>query len=456
MIRNMKSALVAVAMLLPAVSATAQNTYSGYFTDGYMYRHQMNPAIANEQGYFAMPALGNMNFALRGNTALSDVLYNVNGKTTTFLNPGVSAAEFLDNINDKNKLGFDLKMQILSLGFKGFKGYNTFGINLRTNVGMMLPGELFRFAKEGVANKTYDISDMNVHADAYVEVALGHSHQINKNLRIGATLKFLVGGGNVDAKFNKAQLTLGENNWTAITDAEVQASVKGLTYMTERNSDTGHEYVNDLDVESPGPNGFGFAVDLGAEYRLNDDWKFSAALLDLGFINWKNNMVASTNGEKTFETNKYLFNIDDNEPNNFEDELDKMVNDLSRLYELENNGDAGSRSKMLGATLNLGAEYSLPAYRKLTFGLLNTTRFQGDFTWTEFRLSANCAPTNIFSVGVNVAAGTYGTAFGWMFNFHPDGFNLFFGMDRTIGELAKQGVPMSGNASFNIGLNFPF
>ena len=29
-------------------------------------------------------------------------------------------------------------------------------------------------------------------------------------------------------------------------------------------------------------------------------------------------------------------------------------------------------------------------------------------------------------------------------------------MDHTLGKLAKPGVPLNSNASFNVGLNFPF
>lgn len=117
---NIKStiALSASALMLSSSVAMAQNTNSGYFTDGYLYRHELNPAFGNSQNYVAMPALGNMNVAMRGNLALSDVLYNVDGKTTTFLNPNVTASEFLGNIGEKNRLATDLKLEILSAGFK--------------------------------------------------------------------------------------------------------------------------------------------------------------------------------------------------------------------------------------------------------------------------------------------------------------------------------------------------
>jgi hypothetical protein len=39
---------------------------------------------------------------------------------------------------------------------------------------------------------------------------------------------------------------------------------------------------------------------------------------------------------------------------------------------------------------------------------------------------------------------------------HPKGFNMFIGMDHTLGKLAKQGIPLSSNAEFSMGINFPF
>ena len=95
-------------------------------------------------------------------------------------------------------------------------------------------------------------------------------------------------------------------------------------------------------------------------------------------------------------------------------------------------------------------------YRRLTFGLLNTTRLAGEFTTTDFRVSANVAPCKIFSCGANIGGGTYGFNFGWLMNLHVTGFNLFLGMDHTPGKLAKQGVPLSSNGSVNLGMNFLF
>ena len=81
-----------------AVSAAplaAQNTYSGYFLDNYTYRFQMNPAYGNESNFVGFPGLGNVNVGMQGNLHLSNVLFNIDGKTCLFTNPGISTEEVM-------------------------------------------------------------------------------------------------------------------------------------------------------------------------------------------------------------------------------------------------------------------------------------------------------------------------------------------------------------------------
>ena len=459
--KNIKSFIAVAVLGVASTAATAQNLNSGYFNDGYLYRHDLNPAFGNDQKYVAFPALGNFNLGLRSNLGVDNILYNVNGRTVLFLHPDVSDSQFLSGINDKNRIGETLKLQLFGTGFKAFGGYNTIEINARQNLNVDLPGSLLRLAKEGLQNKTYDISDFSAHADAYAELAFGHSRQIDDKLRVGAKVKVLLGVGNVDANFNKASLTLGENEWSGVTNAEIQANLKSMAFLTEttergpKGQKTPHTYVNDIDIDSWGIAGFGLGFDLGAEYKLDQNWSFSAALLDLGFIGYSNNYVASTNGDHEIHTGKYLFNLDDDADNSFERECDRLVEDLSALYELQDNGNTGGRTKALAATMNLGVQYTPDFYKKLTIGLMNSTRM-GKYGWTEFRLSANVSPVKAFSASATFAAGTFGTSFGWLLNAHPTGFNLFLGMDHTLGNLAKQGVPLSGKADVHLGINIPF
>lgn len=458
---NAKTILVAATLVLP-ICAAAQNSRSGYFLDDYTYRYQMNPAYGNSTNFVSMPALGNFNFGINGSLGLSDVLYNVNGRTVTFLNPGVSTAEVLSNIKDMNRIDVNARINILSGGFKAFGGYNTITLGTRVNVGLKIPGTAFSLLKEGISNNHYQIANLKGQGNAFAELGFGHSRDIMPGLRVGANLKFLFGAGNFNLDLRKADLTLGTDDWQIESEGEVNVNLKGFRYKTETRKDSpdgSHRtYVNGAKVDGAGLGGFGLALDLGAVYtpEVLPDLEFSLAFQDLGFISWSNNVLATTNGVKTFNTDKYTFNVDDNAANSFDNEFDILKDDLYRLYELDNAGDTGGKVTGIGATMNVGVLYTLPYYRALKFGLLNTTRFQGNFTWTDFRLSANIMPCKVFDASVNMSAGTFGIGFGWLANVHCTGFNFFLGMDHTFGKLAKQGVPLNSNADFNLGINYLF
>ncbi len=462
------SRIAALALMLASVNTMAQDLESAFFADGYLYRHEMNPAIENSQNYVSMLLLGNLNFSMSGNLGIRDVMFHKNGNLMLFTNPQVDAKEFLNGIPGKSKINESNRINIMGAGFKAWGGYNTIGINIRTNVNVAVPKSLFELAKNGLTNQTYDIGGYGAHADGYAEVALGHSRKINDHWRVGGKVKFLVGAGRIDANVNDATLTLGPDGYVAQVDAELSSNIKGLEFKTKASEHYKYvtlddnslkrelrgDYLNGFELKSFRPNGFGVAFDLGAEYKINDDWRVLASVLDLGFIAWKNTRRAATNGY--LNTDDRLFNVSNSAGNSFSKEWDRLGDDLASLYQLEDQGDVGGRTTALAATMNIGGEYVFPYYRKLTFGLLNTTRINGKYTWTNFRLSANVAPAKWFSAGVNFGIGTFGPSFGWVLNVHPKGFNLFLGMDHTLGKLSKQGVPLSSNAELSMGLNFPF
>ena len=148
-----KILLTSAIMAGSAASAMAQASYSGYFLENYTHRYQLNPALTDDTGnkYFvAMPVIGNFNVGMQG---------NCNGKTVLFTNPEVSVAEALKGIGDRNKVGLGTSIDILAAGFEAFGGRNVVTLSAEVDANVMVPGSLFRLAKEGVSNKTYDISD---------------------------------------------------------------------------------------------------------------------------------------------------------------------------------------------------------------------------------------------------------------------------------------------------------
>ena len=466
-----------LAMLLAAVcgQVMAQGLNSAYFVDDYKFRHNLNPAFGNEQNYVSLPTLGNINVRMNGNFGLGDVLfdnprYGVDSdkKKTTFMNPYLSTSDALSGFNKgNNRINADMDFTILSAGFKSFGGYNTISIDTRTNIGAVLPYGLFEFARN-TGNRTYDIGDIDVHAQSFVQLAFGHSRDINEKWRVGAKVKFLFGVARADLQMTNMRADLSsEDSWTVSGDAKANVSLKGFSYVEEekeyKQADKGtYKYVNDVDVDGAGLGGFGLAVDLGGVYKINDDFTVSAALVDLGFIGWSNNRQA-VNRQKSFEFSGFhdvaVKDEDANgnaKDNTLDNQTDKYSDQLADFANLSDEGDKGGRTTGIGATLNAGCEYTLPAYRNLKFGLLSSTRINGKYSWTECRVSANVAPLKWIDGGVNFALNSYTASIGWVANFHPKGINLFIGMDHILGKTSKEYIPLSSNMSVNLGLNVAF
>ncbi len=457
---------VAAVMLAVAGGAMAQGLNSAYYTEDYKFRHDMNPAFANSDNYVSIPALGNVNVNVHGNFGYQDVIMDnpmypntSDKKMTTFMNPYISASKALEGFsNGDNRIAGDVGIMLLSGGFSAFGGYNTIELSSKTSFGMSLPYELFEFAKN-IGNKTYNIGDINVHAMSYAELALGHSRQINEKLRVGAKVKFLFGLGRADLKLQNMKADLAPNDkWTVSGQAVADVSMKGFSYVTETDEyndpDRGeYDKVGDVDLDGFGLSGFGMAVDLGAVYQINEDWRVNAAVLDLGFISWSNNMQA-VNRSDMFEFGGFHdISVKDGSGVDIEDQTDKYGDQIADFINLKDNGDQGGRTTGIGATINVGAEYNLPVYRKITFGALSSTRIKGAYTWTEGRLSANWTPLSWIDGGVSFAVNNFTASMGWVLNIHPKGYNFFIGMDHLLGKMSKEYIPLSSNASINLGMS---
>ncbi len=460
--------ILASALAMVGTGAMAQALQSAYFTDDYKFRHSMNPAFGNEQNYVSIPALGNINVNLRGNFGYQDVVFDnpmyphgSDKRLTTFMNPYISAGEALDGFSSgRNRLVGNVGITILSAGFKAFGGYNTIELSSRTSFGMSLPYELFEFAKN-TGNKSYDMGDISMGAMSYVELGLGHSRQINDRLRVGGKFKLLFGLGRADVKLEDMTADLSAaDKWVVSGKATADVSVKGFKFESEMEdynveSNGQYEQVSDFDVDGFGLGGFGIAFDLGAEYKIDEDWTVSAALLDLGFISWKENARAESSGQPfVFDGfHDVAVNSDSQNGTVLEDQTDQLGDDLLDFAHLEDKGESGGRTTGIGATLNLAAQYNLPVYRPITFGFLSSTRINGPYTWTEGRLSANYEPLKWLNGGVNLSVNSFTTSFGWVLNIHPKGYNFFIGMDHILGKVSKEFIPLSSNVSVSLGMS---
>ena len=476
----MKSKIAALMLATAAVLPTAaQELRSTYFMETSNYRHEMNPALLDAP-YMSVPfVLGNLNLGLTGNMGLEKFIYKmqpgwqgygVEGRQyTTFMHPSVDAGQFLGELSDKNRLQMHFKYQLAGVAWRGFGGVNVIEMNLRSNLGMVLPKTLFEFMKTTGAQEDYTIDDLGIRTENYVELGFGHSRKLDDQWTVGAKVKFLFGLGYADMNVNKLNLHMSDDHWDIDGDVKVSASLMSSTLEYEpadknyRDPATGaltnRRRIKGIDEFKAGLSGFGMAVDLGATYKLNDHWTFSAALTDFGFIGWSKAYQASSAGTWTFDgfEDFYAGGVEE-EGKKLDDQLEDLTDDLEEIFSVyEEEKAQKTDTRMLAATVNLGAEYTLPVYRNLRFGALYTGRFAGKYSHHQGQISATIRPLKWLEYTVNVAAGTAGVTSGMVLDLHAKHFNFFIGTDRFMGKLSKQGIPLkNSNASVSLGMSIPF
>ncbi len=458
--------LSAILLLAVSVGASAQSLKSGYFTEGFTYRHQINPAFQPERRYVSFPVLGNMNIGLNGNVGLSTFLYESKKPgydLTTFLSNEVSSETFLSKLKGKNRIGADINMQIFSFGMPMLDGFFTFDLGVHADMRMTMPKDLFVFMKKGMSSDVtrYSLSNIGASANSYVQIAPGYSRKINDKLTVGGKLKFLVGLAQVNAQYDNLDITMSQDRWLIQSQGYIQSAIKGYG-LTFKENEEGYMAIDGFDETTGGmgPTGFGMAIDLGATYQLLDDLQLSASITDIGFMSWKNVTRADAASEFLFDGFEGIVTDEDDpayEGNSIDDQMEQLGDDLEDFFRFRENKSKTKSTKALAATLNIGAEYVFPYYDKLTFAFLSSTRINGKYSSSEGRFYANVAPVNWFEASINYACSSYGSSFGWLLNFHPRGFNFFIGSDTQFFKVSPQFIPVGrANANISFGINFPF
>lgn len=489
-------------MLVCTLSANAQFLRTSYFMEGTHYRQQLNPALTPTKGYFNLPVIGAVN-ATVGSTSLGyqDIIDIIDDGDDFYTKP-----DFMNRLKDNNKLNVNFSTEILSAGWYKGKNFWSFNIGLRTDIGANLTKNMFTFlnemetVEENWRNSNYDISGQQLNINAYTEIGLGLSRQINSRLTVGARVKALLGIGNMELKLNRVAMSANlpseqqinqwssESYWNSMTPsqaaqaaqelkdkfnnyhanltvgAELKSSFKGLELQEEE----GKDYVTDFDFDSGklGIAGYGFGIDLGASYKILDNLTVSASVLDLGFISWSKSStkIASANPDPIdIKGSTYANMVDPNNPNNpntVMNAVNQLQNDAQGYMDRVTNGDVldydmlqlevsdakESRKSRLASILVLGAEYGF-FNNKLAVGVLSTTRFVQPDALTELTFSANYRPKSWFNVALSYSAiQSAGKSFGLGLKLGP----LFVGTDYMF--LGKNSNSVNGFVGVSIPL----
>ncbi len=453
-----KKILLPIALLFVTALVSAQNEGTLTFMNSLPQVSYNNPAfVAPYKVAVSLPSSSMVVFYSNNGFSYNDLISRVNDSTKADL------SKFNAALKSKNYVTQALQDDMLRFAVKiNSRLALTFNSTAKTYSQLMFPKDMIGIFANGTApyiNKSATVSPQ-IDAMMFIESAIGGSYRIDKNLTVGGRLKWLKGLANVNTQNATVNLAVDPANYALTVNADANIRTSGIYNFTQSNFNFSKSYSRYLQNN-------GLAIDLGATYRLNK-LTLGASLIDIGYINWKNNTylysLNSTTATYTFQgvdlgkvingNSDYLKSEGDSIQNKFKFKQTpigsyhtsipgKMY--LSAMYELVKNFTAGgvffsqkyrdriSAGVTLGITKNFGHWFTAAG----TYTLSNTSANN-----LGMGMSLNLPGVQIFAVGDNLLgiplSGRYLNKYInslQYFNLRL-GLNLVFGRDKD--EAKKQ------------------
>lgn len=472
-----------VFMMLP-VMAGAQVLKGSYFLDNSVNAHKLNPAFGPRANYFQLPVIGNLGFSVGTNLELNTFLYPLdNGMIGTFLHPDVSLKQFDKALPKHIHLDTEFNTTILSFGFYNKnKAFWNFTLDTRELIDIDLPRDLFMFMKKGtgMSGESFNVGNMNMYATAAVQASLGYSREFIKNLRTGIKVRLVAPITYVGFNLENVRLNTSEDKWSIQTEGYAYGVVQGLETNMPENA--GPDFVmpeGGFDLNKMLANkvlaGMGYSLDLGVRYTLEigsiiDGLTVSASVTDLGQVFYKDEAISGFKTQGHIEwTGIQEFNPENEfDAGAFTDDLLGDAKDLMNLSEIEG-GKPLVRSTM--PRIYIGAEVPLLT-RKMTLGLLYSSRLSHSYSRNELTLSYNLKPTKGFALGLNYSFLNTRNTMGAILEFTPKvGPAFYIGCDYIPIKFAAiplkepvvvppilnlKNIPIPLSYRFNLNFGFSF
>jgi hypothetical protein len=229
---------------------------------------------------------------------------HVNYSNTAFTYQDLAGGEswnlegILEQMHPRDVYTVEALVVPISVGYRYRGMYFTFHIQERVHGWSTVPRDMATLAIQGNGPFIGDQSRFNAFrpgANHFREYAIGVSRVMDSYLTLGARAKLLFGKANLSTGRSRTNLRTAEDNFGLLldTDYKYNSSFPYTLIFDDDGNIDGIEFdPEDLDPATYLLNkqNQGFALDLGAVYKLNEKVTLSASLLDLGFIQWKSDL----------------------------------------------------------------------------------------------------------------------------------------------------------------------
>lgn len=473
-IRFIKYPLIVLLSVI-VYSAAAQTSQVLYFMN-LPQNHLLNPSLRPTNSmYIGLPGFSGVGISASNNLFnFSDVFIRGRADSVmTFLHPDYDIENFLPAIKDKNSLEPRLNVPIFGLGFSiGGDTYIFVDINERIEANFVLPGDIMKLGLQGneqFRGSDIDLSSFRGDMKYYREAGIGFSKNFTNKLRLGFKTKMLFGIAAASVHNNSFGITVNDD-YTHTLDADLMVNMSGpfRAYMTDDGKldslvfdDSRFDNGSGIARFLLNSKNFGVSFDLGASYDISDKITVSAAVTDIGYINWKSEPT-NLEAKGRFEFGGFDMTRFADGSMSFDSLASATLDSLKDAFVF--NDSRNPFTTFLPYGITVGGSYDLTS--KVSIGLLSHSRIIGKQIKEALTLSANVNLGNALSFSLaytaanhrydNLGAGLSLRA--GFFQIYAVADRIPVGWNRIITENGNEFiVPASWNTiNARFGINFVF
>lgn len=305
---------------------------------------------------------------------------------------GISAGDAISNLSETgNILRGVLEIETLSLGYRFGKIQVGISHAQKTDLYMNYPKTMAKLFFEGNGQYVGQTVELNndLHLTSYNEFALHGAIELSK-LTVGARVKYLTGIADASVSNNELSLFTDSDVYQLTLNSNYQLNTSTLVNtndLSNFNLTLGNYSPEDLFTKNAG-----VGIDLGVTYQFNKKLKLAASIIDLGKINWTENVNNySSEGSATY--NGFDFSqFADNSSVSF----DTAIDTLQSVFNFEEKNE--NYSTNLPTRIYLSGTYQLNDIIQLG-GLFYNEIYEGQ-NFPVFAVSGNAKVTKILNAGV--------------------------------------------------------
>jgi len=440
--KGKKVIIILSLLLISVLQGKAQTNMVFYNTPDQYNSSNFNPAFLTSQKNitFSILPLAGMSVGYNNQLVIKDMVLNVlKGKQTT--------EDFKAVFNSMLDLGLfyqRMEMPLLNIGFHSNFGSINFSIKENMQLMTNLKGPFSQF----LMNPDFRTVTLNkpqmfpAHAMHYREYSLGYANEIIKDkLSVGVRAKIYYGKFSMNSDI-QGEVIERNPDYFMTTRNRIQLSFPVTIVKNDQEQLSAVNQTSDFTIGkyimNSGNIGTGF--DIGFTYKITPDLVVSSSVLDVGKINWKNNLNTMIyKGEYQFSHsnisstgNGTLTKVE-----NFSTEYESIPD----LYKLDI--DSSSYSTKMPVSLFVGLQYQVNP--KLNIGIVDRLIQKKYLSYNSLTL------TGVFDVKKNLKITTGYAILGNSYTNIPLALNYqwsagqyFVGTDNFLSFLLPLSADFSG------------